>query len=405
MPAPTRVGRALRALSVWAAAAVLMIGPMLPRAAAQDDGSEFLQRVKKSDTALYTTRLRLSTDQQMAMDALFDAYQAECRAAYARLMETVNAYEEKVKAAKESERDEVRRVLMHKHLVPLVYEAFEERDSLEHTFLDDLQSMLLPEQAEQWSAVERARRRTRELANGQRAGEAVDLVEIVEQLALADGVLAAVRPELDRYEAELDRVLVDRQRFEETNFAKRIELGTRSSPSPDKIAELDEQQQEISRRVLEVNEKFIRTIEPLLPTEKKNAFDELVKKKTFPRIYAEPSWAMHQIDVALGLDDLSATQRVAVEGLKESVQRELGAINARMEDVLRKQEERQLNQAGDGGMSFGGGNNEPNFEALLQERQQIELRFDPKLRSLLSLEQAEKIPAKPEEPKDGVKKP
>ncbi len=349
--------------------------------------------VTRGDLKRYAERLALDDDQQVAVDAIYDAYLEEVRA----MSEAAQKKLEEVQEAASKQQQEGGGINLDTFF-SMMTETATKAEAAEKKFFEDFKAMLTPAQAEQWPGIQRDRRREQELSQGFLAGEQVDVVQLVNELELPAATQEALSPTLDQYAVELDRLLVERQADQK---AAPIQPGTLDFG---KLMEQAQQRQEQSKKVRDANLQYARRIEGMLPAEYAERFAERVRVKTFPRIYGKPSWALGHVDTALGMTDLDATQRTAVEALKGSVQRDLDSVNKDLEAAWLKREENNTVNAGflGGGsiqisVSNGDGQEDENsVDGLLRRRRELEENADAKLRALLKPEQAQSLPQPPE---------
>ncbi len=369
-----------------------------PADAAGGGIGELIPGVSHRELDWYADRLSLTEDQRLALDALFDGYTEEYRSMSRALRAQIETLQRRPDAAP-SDGGPVNA----EEVFAALRKWTAKTGAADKRLFEDVRAMLTPEQAELWPKLERDKRRERELLAGQLAGESVDLVEIVDQLGLGAAARAEVDPIVERYALDLDRVLAERQSHREA---------IRERGSTSDFAEMlrrSKESWEYSNKVREMNLQYGRKIAAVLPSDQADRFAEMVRQKTFPMIYGEPSWALRAIDAALKLDDLDAAQRTAVESMKESVARELENLNKAMESAWRQREE---DNASGKGLFTGRGNaiqiaiqsedkpkdDRGGFDGLMKQRRELEEATEGKLRALLSPSQAEKIPPRPSEP-------
>ncbi len=117
------------------------------------------------------------------------------------------------------------------------------------------------------------------------------------------------------------------------------------------------QSREASVKVREVNRRYARQVQDLLPDDKKAAFDHAFKQASFPNVYRQ-SQSDRQIVAAQGFADLTEEQKTAIAALKESHARDEAAAQERlaaaMEENEMKMTAEQLMRRFGGGMMGGG---------------------------------------------------
>jgi hypothetical protein len=289
-------------------------------------GDLFGPPVTTRDLETYVKFLGLTREQQETARALVEGVTAE----YQPLARSVRDRMEQIR----EEFRETRDPSVWQGMASRWAEVRAARKKIEESFANDLKAILTPEQAEKWPAVERAQRRTKTLPRGLMSGERVDLIGLVDRLGLSEEAAAALRETLEQYEADLDRELVRRNEFME----KAMEQGPSLMQSfqegdTEKLQQLFEKGREASARVRDVNRRYQRLIEGLLPEDKRAVFAEDFRRESFPMVY-RPSFAARTLDAAEQLPDLDESQKAALADIRASFTREQGAINTRMQAAI-----------------------------------------------------------------------
>lgn len=267
----------------------------------------------------------------------------------------------------------------------------DEAKKLEKSFIDDVKSLLKDDQAAQWGRIEKSRRREQTGRMSFISGEAVDLFRVVDSLKLADEQLAPVNPVLERYESELDPVLVKRNEIQDQNMQAMRELMQQvmSGNSEDANKRLAEAR-EVSNRVRDINRKYAREVESLLPADAAPKFSEEFRKESFPRIYRQPRQAQTALDAALKLEDLDATQRKSLESIQETYKRDTMTLNKKAEEAMEASEQKMTVQGMMGGGMFG--QQDPATEELRKQRRELETKTTDAIKQTLTEAQREKLP-------------
>ncbi len=272
---------------------------------------------------------------------------------------------------------------------------------LEKALFDDLKALLAsPEQEAKWEKVERMRRREVGLREATLSGEGVDLVEVVNGLKLAPEVLGAVSPALDEYEGDMDRALEAKLalKADVDGFKPTADQAERQK-AMEKMQKAMAEGKEASKRVQDVNQRHARRISDALPEANRVAFDEELKKRSFPRVYRTSS-VSRDLTGAMGLSDLSADQRSALADIKAQYERDLAAANDRWASAIRESEETAQEGAfatGSGVMRISMGDEPEGLKEAKKARRELDEKAADKVKSILTPGQREKLPKAPPE--------
>lgn len=329
--------------------------------------------VNSADLEKYAAILNLTPEQKEAARALLDAAMAEFQPA-------AKAARDKVEELR-AEFRETRDPSVWQGMGEIMREYRTARNSVERTFMSDIQVLLSDEQAARWPTVERTHRRDRTIGRGLMSGERVDLIAIVDGMGLSEGEKSALAPVLDQYAADLDRELIKRNEVYDEGEQRGMEIWQ----DPEAREAMFNKGREASKRVRDVNERYARQLEGLLPDGKRAAFVERVKRESFPTVYRE-TYAHRVLAAAEKFTDLDDAQRASLAALRESFARDLAASNAKMEAAIRERED----TADVGQMFFqrGGGP----MQELRESRRSLERSTVQRVRDLLSEDQRARLP-------------
>ncbi len=288
--------------------------------------------------------------------------------------------------------------------MPKLVEARDrERTALDAAFLSDLRLLLTAEQEERWPAVERLRRRSATLAPGTVPGEAVDLVLLVEELELRASAeaVSAVDPQplrslIGRYEVELDRALVARNRIRDD--APSLAGGRMlDGETLDALRTHGEELREAGLRLRDINRKYVGQLATMLAPADADRLRERFRALSYPEI-AGPSSAERLVEAALALEDLDTGQRAGLERLAAELERTLAAANddlvAALEDEAEEPERVVVASTVGGGslrVVVGGGALPASVEAR-RARREVDRDFAERVRGLLREVQRERLP-------------
>lgn len=338
--------------------------------------------ISKRDMDKYAGMLGLTKDQKEIVDVLVQGYS-----------EQVRQMSEQMRAVTEKAREEFRETQdasVWEEVGEQMQGMRDRRQKIEKSLLDDVQAVLIDDQANLWPKVDRAIRRDRGLRFGFISGERVDLFALSEQAKLDDGVRGSVVEILDRYELELDSALVERQRLFEEGMGQAREL--MRSGDMEKAEELMSKGREASMRVRDINRRFARQVMDVLPDGVRGEWDMMVKRASYPEIYRD-SLTSRSVQAALGMSDLSAEQKDSISLLSDSYNRSVSTVNDKLAKERDTADEsftiRDMMRQG-----FGGGRD--GDSGLRTEKRDLDNSTLEKLKQILTPAQIEKLP-KPED--------
>jgi hypothetical protein len=284
---------------------------------------------------------------------------------------------------------------------PAINKEFSEKNKkLEKSLFDDLKSLCAgPEQEGRWSKVERMRRRETELRRGSLAGEAMDLIEVVNTLKLPGDVLAALTPSLDEYEGEIDSQIKARQKVRADTPA--FEPGKPLDMEAIKKGMVDARAAGL--KIKNVNERFARKIEAALPEASQPAFRKAVQQATYPQVYRR-SPIVRDIEKALTLSDLTSEQRTALTELKSSYERDVRPLNESWATAIEEADKSDAGAGmmvapGGGQMVFGGQDEPEPLRNARKARRDVDDKAREKIRKTLN--EAQQAAIKPKAGEEG----
>lgn len=351
-------------------------------------GDMFGPPVSTRDLDTYTKILGLTPEQIETAKALVDGATTE----YQPIAKSVR---DKMEAVRQEFR-ETQDPTVWTSVGTKMAEVRAQRKKIEDSFNNDLKAILTPEQVAKWPAAERAQRRSKTLGRGLMSGERVDLFRLVERAELTPEQAAALRETLDQYELELDRELIRRNEV----FEKAMEQGAGMAQAfmnggdTTKAQEMFDKGREAAKGVRDVNRKYARNIEGLLPEDKRAKFAEEFKRESFPMIY-RPSFASRVLDTAEKMTDLDENQKAGLAVIRESFTREQNTINNQLQTTTEQMEanvtlETMFAQFRD-----------PKMQELRQSRRTLEEQTVEKVQALLNEGQRTRLPERDAGPQDG----
>jgi hypothetical protein len=341
-------------------------------------------QISKRSVDRYAELLGFSADQKESANSIYDGYAA--------------AYQDAVKARRSAMQD-VRRssedtgdatVFMEK--MPGIEKEFRSKtQKLEKGLFDDLRAMVSgANQEAKWVRVERMHRREVGLRGGVVSGESVDLVDVVDGLKLPSDALSAVAPNLEEYEVDIDHQL--QAKTKPADDASPFELG--KSMDMDKMKKQAQESREAGLKIKEANERSARKIEPLLPEDKRAAFRDAIKQRSFPQVF-RPSRAIRDMDAALKLDDLSASQKASIAEIKSRYQRDVAPLNDAWATAIAASEgdgQQSVIMGGDGGkIMLNMAEDPPALVDARKARRELDDKTNEKLKGILNESQQAKV--------------
>ncbi len=266
----------------------------------------------------------------------------------------------------------------------------DDRKKLDDGFMNDVKALLTPAQAEKWPQVERATRRDQTLRWGRLSGERVDLVQLVDQQKFPAAIASQVTPVLAQYEEELDGVLVKRNEVYEGAMQKMMEL--MRSGDTEAAQDIVKKGREAGIRVRDVNRKYARQIEDILPEDQKAGFEFAFRKESFPDAYRKP-YSQRAIEAAAAMKDLTPEQKEKISQMSASVTKDMDALAAKIATATEETEMNfDITQ-----MMRGGGRQEGPMADLRKDRRDLDRKSLEALKKVLTEEQAAKLPERSED--------
>jgi hypothetical protein len=274
-----------------------------------------------------------------------------------------------------------------------VEEYTEQVQLLERRLLDDLRAICTPAQAGKFAAVERAQRRREGFRLALAAGEGIDILEVLGAIKVEPGSVPGLGEVLARWETDVDRSMVEKDKYMRANFSKLVGAGEQADTAKKNRQDFIGELFRISGQVRDINRRAVREIEPLLPEASRESFQKQVNTRTFPRIYG-PSKVDALIDECLRLGDITAEQRAALDQLRQAYAKEAAPINTRFAAGA---EEKQSKLATDiESVMMGGEDPKDAYWAAAKERHDLDDRTAEKARAILTKEQVQRLPHPPQ---------
>ena len=225
----------------------------------------------------------------------------------------------------------------------------------------------------------------------------MNLFAVLDEAGISKDSLSKVATLLDQYEEQLDAALKRRNEYLAQNEGKALKAIVEGDAAG--MERLADRMIDLRNGVRAVNEDSRAAIVAALPAEDGRKVEKAALEAAYGRVY-RASRADRAFKAALELPDLSDEARKAIEELQALYAAEIDAMNDRIAQAIRKSEPEQLKQEavratgllnGGGGAFFGGPQNDA-ADALLEKRGETGDGFVKRLASLLTPEQAEKLP-------------
>lgn len=343
-----------------AVAAVIAIAGTASIAPAQDfgggrgfggGGGMMTAGINSRDLEHYQDMLNLTKDQRETVKALFEGYQEQSRTRAQEIRDKMQDMREQMRDGGDA--------AARRGFGQMMVEFRQQRQKMDDAFFGDVQAVLNEQQKAVWPKVERSRRREQSINRDLMSGERADVIKIIDSENLPAEVKAKVQPVLDQYEIELDRELTVRTKIFDENMTKVMDLMGQGDPAQmaEKFEPMLKQAREAAVRVRDVNRRYARQVEDLLPDDKKGVFQQAFKQASFPNIYRQ-SQSDRQIVAAQGFADLTDEQKTAIAALKEAHAHDEAAAQEKLavateENEMKMTADQVLRRLG-GGFMMGG---------------------------------------------------
>lgn len=344
-------------------------------------GGMFEPRVTSDQLGRYATMLNLTPDQLEAAKALHEGY-------FAAHQEKAGKMREMMESAREQFREN-RDPSVFQEMGTKMTEYRQQADAAEKAFMDDVKSLLTDEQSAKWPVLERTRRRENTLTRGFVSGERADVIRLVDGLKLSEEQRASLAPVLESYELDLDRELVKRNELQEQAMGQAGGMMQAFRQGGDMAAaeKMITEGREASVRVRDVNRRYAKQVEAMLPEDKASEFNLAFKRESFPQIYRQ-RYAQQVLTAATTMESLTAEQQEGLAAIKDTYTRESGTLALKAEAAIEQQEQNFSIQ----GMMQRGFQEDPAIVEARNARNKLEEDTIAKVRALLTPEQIAKLP-------------
>jgi hypothetical protein len=342
---------------------------------------EYLTR----DITLFDKGLGLDETQRVIIEAFFNDYQE----AFAAGMEHMKKNYDDMRPQLVG--NDIPRVLA---LVFTPFEAWaKEREVIGDQFIDNVKTILTPEQMERWPTFERRLVREKEMSKGRLSGESTDLINIVRDLHLDEITLHAVQPVLDEYELALDQVL--RKRREHTDQSRPEKLQAMATQDSQKGLRAYQEDIVLQIAVRSVNDQYLQSIAKALPEPVSTRFRKIALERSYPRVYRETP-VERLFTAALELEGLTSDLKRAITELQTNYLAELSAMNDKLIVGVRAWEPLEAKQRAEAFAARAEGGaparqEDPTHDDFLK-RDELGNRYAKSLQAVLTTEQFNLLP-------------
>jgi hypothetical protein len=344
----------------------------------------------------YSEVLGLSADQKKAAEDLLSGYDTEYRAATKRAEEIFQAMQEEAQESGDWQ--------IYQEVMPGVMRKFKlKTDKLNHGFMDDLKSLLDDRQLQRFPAVERMHRRSTNNSVVWESADKIDLTEVVSEMRLDSAAAGTIAAPIEQYEMDLDKEIVARGKLMDEMMDYWYEQSEKDKGEEQfwqdpKFQKYMKDFGESGKRIAEVNDRYAKQVQALLPPDKQKDFDTQVKRLKYPMVYKK-SYAMRVLETAEKLPDLDATQKEGIKGIKETYERDAASANDRWVDTIVQIQSEQggANDGMMGGMMYQVAQNDK-FTAVRDARKKLDDKTVDAVKALLNEEQKKKLPSKKNRP-------
>jgi hypothetical protein len=345
--------------------------------------------ITSEELATYADMLSLDDAQREGALMLHEGYLAEFQELASEARTLIDG------ARQEAERSRDWSVMGE--LQGVLTETREKQADLAETFFEDYKLLLTPAQEATWPKVERQRRRDRTLNGGPvgnftiYSGESVDLIKVVntsDELSADAKTLAA--PILDEYELELDRALLERNKYYEDNYSEGMRLfGERDM---EKLEDMFNKAKKFSARLRDINNRYHDRIGAVLPDEDRSVLTHQVEKAMYPRVF-RPTYLTNVLESTANIEGLTSEQQEQIDSITARYDTEASRLNDRWMDAIKKKEQ-DVSIESMMPWRRGRGGEDPERDAA-RERREFDDKMLDEVRAVLTEEQQAMLPEPP----------
>lgn len=369
-----------RALLLAACLALALVAAPTP-ARAQEDAMAmiFLNPVGRDSMQRAKKILALDAEQVTMANDLYSGYRAGIKTAMQGSKERQREAMEKAEASGDYAN-------VRKGMQEAMKKTIDEVDALTKTFMDDFKAVLTTSQAEKFGAFERSRRRESGKYIQLLAGEGLDLVALMDEQNIAWRDKPEVASVVERYELDLDRSLVEREKLFREAMQKLFTGDGEEAAARELVPKLM-QQGKVSR---DVNRNAVRTIGALLSPEERAKLEEQARVRSFPMIFRNRA-VSQSVEAAKKIDGLGDSQKKELDEVLKNYEREALAINTAWMSAIDNAQEKSLGDAEK--IMRGDDELDRPAEQAQEQRTELDKRYRERIEKLLNDEQRKSLPA------------
>lgn len=260
----------------------------------------------------------------------------------------------------------------------------------------NLIAVLEPAQTPSLESVQRELRRERAMANGELAGERVDLIKSIKAAGLEPDGGGATQPLLAQYVIDLDEAIQTRDK-ELLDAVPSLAMALKRSAG-DSAHRVIKQTVRARQSVRDVNDEYLESIGETLAGQQALAFRIDALAAGYPRVYRETGTS-RIFEAALRLEGLDDETFAKIEAMFADYEAALGAINDQILAETRRSEPDELIDRQSRAIAFLTGGSVDRDESSREKMQELDERkretgreYADMLEGLLTAEQWESLP-------------
>lgn len=255
---------------------------------------------------------------------------------------------------------------------------------LESTFLEDVQAILTPEQAEAWPRAERIHRRAKHLGSLTRAEARVDLDELVREEFVQQADQVAVSDAVERWAVQVDGLLVERARKAEDIGGPGFQGGVFFLEAED---DPYEPLRALDGRIAAASRQAVRSLAGVLEDD---AVEAAFVRRAFARVYRQTD-GERRLEAAQALASLTDEQRGQLDAAADQWARDVGPARERW--VAAEREREEDDRMPPGVMIVVQGQEPTDSEKARDAVKELDERLEARIASILSEQQLAELPA------------